>query len=584
MRITFDKKADAISLLFREGRVSKDVPISENVFAGYDREGNLIEVQILEASEMEQPWLSLEAAAKVIGKSARTLLRWIEAGEIKPPKVGRDYRFSPQLVARLGAKPEEVMKSPHKPLVKRGKSGRGRYMAVFSLEHEVFSEGMAHHVNRVNLPVSVKYARIAGAPERGPFIADGKYDVGIAVKGSSSFMGTVSSRIRCPVPRKSPSKLLKFFVGWALSFAPCAQASLCRDVFSLLPPALFQWDVTKKFAESKIELYLALKYSVLNVPEPTPAQQRLAQILTTPYKSGSLDPIADKELKARLDAWAKEFEIPFVFAFPEELPSLIKNEQGKTGLQRDGYVRPENGVLDQGSYKAAVLAGKWPILDPHDVINHLPDVSDPVWRRELIHHAQVVTQVRKLTLESLGATPADSVQEFLEGTVRSATYETHAAVFMDSKGAPRILLRGAAGLVTMEILVRGGSSSALADILVPKAFASPSREWPQFNDYLQARGDALFERQKKAAQKIGIGWDERAVALGKVQALLNSILAKDHKSLPPEERVDFILGQLAKRLHEDPLLRDVFNSANRLAALKSSLELAEDYLSWKYPK
>ena len=72
MRITFDKKADAISLLFREGRISKDVPISENVFAGYDREGNLIEVQILEASEMEQPWISLEAAAKIVGKSART--------------------------------------------------------------------------------------------------------------------------------------------------------------------------------------------------------------------------------------------------------------------------------------------------------------------------------------------------------------------------------------------------------------------------------------------------------------------------------------------------------------------------------
>ncbi|GEM_PF-790126 len=107
MRITFDKKADAISLIFREGRISKDVPISENVFAGYDRTGNLIEVQILEASEMEQPWLSLEAAAKVIGKSSRTLLRWIEAGEINPPKVGRDYRFSPQLIESLGTKVTE---------------------------------------------------------------------------------------------------------------------------------------------------------------------------------------------------------------------------------------------------------------------------------------------------------------------------------------------------------------------------------------------------------------------------------------------------------------------------------------------
>jgi excisionase family DNA binding protein len=114
MRISFDKKADAISLVFREGRISKDVPISKNVFAGYDREGELIEVQILEASEMEQPWLSLEAAAKVIGKSSRTILRWIEAGEIKPPKVGRDYRFSPTLVESLGAKQEESNVRPRR--------------------------------------------------------------------------------------------------------------------------------------------------------------------------------------------------------------------------------------------------------------------------------------------------------------------------------------------------------------------------------------------------------------------------------------------------------------------------------------
>lgn len=119
MRITFDKKADALSLIFREGRISKDVPISENVFAGYDRKGELIEVQILEASEMEQPWLSLEAAAKVIGKSTRTLLRWIEAGEISPPKVGRDYRFSPQLIQSLGARVAEPEARPRRRQAKR---------------------------------------------------------------------------------------------------------------------------------------------------------------------------------------------------------------------------------------------------------------------------------------------------------------------------------------------------------------------------------------------------------------------------------------------------------------------------------
>lgn len=51
MKISYDKQADAMALVFREGRISKDMQIAENVFAGFDRGGHLIEIQLLEVSK-----------------------------------------------------------------------------------------------------------------------------------------------------------------------------------------------------------------------------------------------------------------------------------------------------------------------------------------------------------------------------------------------------------------------------------------------------------------------------------------------------------------------------------------------------
>jgi excisionase family DNA binding protein len=95
MKVTYDKKADALSLVFGDARISRDAKLAENVFAGYDREGHLVEIQVLEASKRQDAWFTLEAVAVTIGKSKRTLLRWIDDKKINPRKVGREYRFTP---------------------------------------------------------------------------------------------------------------------------------------------------------------------------------------------------------------------------------------------------------------------------------------------------------------------------------------------------------------------------------------------------------------------------------------------------------------------------------------------------------
>jgi excisionase family DNA binding protein len=101
MKISYDKDIDALAIVMREGRISKDVEVSENVFAGFDRSGNLIELQILEVSKNEQPWFTLEAAAKYLDVSVRTLLRWIKSGKLKPTKVGREYRIKPEDLKKI---------------------------------------------------------------------------------------------------------------------------------------------------------------------------------------------------------------------------------------------------------------------------------------------------------------------------------------------------------------------------------------------------------------------------------------------------------------------------------------------------
>jgi excisionase family DNA binding protein len=103
VKITYDKRADAMAIVLSEGRISKDMEVAPNVFAGFDRAGNLIEIQILEVSEVEAPWFTLEAAAKYLDVSERTLLRWIKSGKIKPSKVGREYRIKPADLKKIAS-------------------------------------------------------------------------------------------------------------------------------------------------------------------------------------------------------------------------------------------------------------------------------------------------------------------------------------------------------------------------------------------------------------------------------------------------------------------------------------------------
>jgi uncharacterized protein YuzE len=50
MKITYDKIADAAYMVLRKGKVSKTVEMSDNVIVDLDKKGNLLGIEMLEAS------------------------------------------------------------------------------------------------------------------------------------------------------------------------------------------------------------------------------------------------------------------------------------------------------------------------------------------------------------------------------------------------------------------------------------------------------------------------------------------------------------------------------------------------------
>ena len=54
MKISYDKHADALTIKLKTEKVVRDEAICENLFAGFTREGELAEIQVLDISEIDE--------------------------------------------------------------------------------------------------------------------------------------------------------------------------------------------------------------------------------------------------------------------------------------------------------------------------------------------------------------------------------------------------------------------------------------------------------------------------------------------------------------------------------------------------
>lgn len=53
LAFSYDKDADAIALTIGDGPVVRDVAAVPNVFIGYDKDGSIVEIQIVDLSKMK---------------------------------------------------------------------------------------------------------------------------------------------------------------------------------------------------------------------------------------------------------------------------------------------------------------------------------------------------------------------------------------------------------------------------------------------------------------------------------------------------------------------------------------------------
>lgn len=101
MKITYDKHADAMSIVLAEAEVEETKSVAPGFFADYDADGRVIALEILRTAQKydfdltdiqpPNPYLSLSEAGEMFGLSPTTLRHQIAKGVLKGKKFGRNW-------------------------------------------------------------------------------------------------------------------------------------------------------------------------------------------------------------------------------------------------------------------------------------------------------------------------------------------------------------------------------------------------------------------------------------------------------------------------------------------------------------
>ena len=101
MKVTYDRKADAMSIVLADADVEETKSVAPGFFADYDASGRIVALEILKASQKydlgdtelqpPNPYMSLSDAGRLYGLSPTTLRHQIARGVLKGKKFGRNW-------------------------------------------------------------------------------------------------------------------------------------------------------------------------------------------------------------------------------------------------------------------------------------------------------------------------------------------------------------------------------------------------------------------------------------------------------------------------------------------------------------
>jgi len=180
----------------------------------------------------------------------------------------------------------------------------------------------------------------------------------------------------------------------------------------------------------------------------------LKKILVSPHESPA-------DLRHALDAWSEANGVGYKFAFHDDI--LAKAEEYKRlGLISEkapmgGYIAP-NGYIDGALWSQLTKDGYFPIADPHDVLNHLPNLSESTFNTLFAKRTSMVADVNKeLGFPDYNAEKAlrespdprtkayMAMSDHLGDHVRDSTHENWTYLVPDKDGAPTLFGGGNGG-------------------------------------------------------------------------------------------------------------------------------------------
>jgi uncharacterized protein YuzE len=64
MKVVYDRETDSLELIFRDEAVAESAEVREGIIVDYNRDGKLVSIEVLNASEHVQEPLTMEYQAK----------------------------------------------------------------------------------------------------------------------------------------------------------------------------------------------------------------------------------------------------------------------------------------------------------------------------------------------------------------------------------------------------------------------------------------------------------------------------------------------------------------------------------------
>ncbi len=406
--------------------------------------------------------------------------------------------------------------------------------------------------------------------------------------------------------------------------APCSQL---EGVLSLLE--LNQWDADLSGGNrffNQLNYNRSAQHSLLHMALEYPAVHELANNLGLLEGSGVADG-SRLGVLTELNAWAQRHAIPFEFVTRQQIAALLAAAPHPSVQSARNSTFELTGYLDHVVWNYLISIGKFPLLDAHDLLTHVPQLVLPGMADALRVRSQLQLKLaaefpelasasslnRALIVLESDASPPDAMARAYaayigQAVVRSYTYETMVSVVHDAESNPKIVMLGNAAL-GFTARIEDYPARALAEALLP----SNNTEFidhPLFRSYA-ARKTPVFSEFLRLARMTGATAAENARLKGRLEKVIADALSspqegdgssrfgrmvkwlfriKGSEASKPIPRVldasdpvaDFY-ERFAAGLETDPQLKAALSPETRIAFLQSSQRMLEEYLQFSTP-